>query len=298
MVRQTVTLAVLFADIAKSTQLYENLGDRVAQDFVATILSRLSNTAEKHQGTVVKTIGDAVMCVFDNADKAVETAKAMHADVEQNFSGDPGLPLVNIHIGIHIGPVIKENQDVFGDAVNVASRMVDLAKPRQTLTTQETVQAMTPGSGGSVECIDKTTIKGRSGEINIYELFWEQHDLTMIMDATPITPVIQFSLELKLGDHVVNVDQSRPSVTIGRQKHNDIMLDDNRVSRSHAKVEYRRGRYVLIDQSSNGTYVLASGGKVVRLNKDELPLIGEGIIALGRPPDPKSSKIIHYIIKS
>ena len=138
----------------------------------------------------------------------------------------------------------------------------------------------------------------RSGEINIYELCWEQHDLTMILDATPVTPVILFHLELSLGDQLVKVDPSCTSVTIGRQKHNDIMLDDSRVSRSHARVEYRRGRYMLIDQSSNGTYVLASGGTVVRIKKDELPLIGEGIIALGRPPDPGSTKMIHYVIKN
>ena len=62
--RETATLAILFADIAKSTHLYETLGDKMAQNLIGRCLTLFSRVAEAHQGTVIKTIGDEIMCTF------------------------------------------------------------------------------------------------------------------------------------------------------------------------------------------------------------------------------------------
>ena len=78
---------------------------------------------------------------------------------------------------------------------------------------------------------------------------------------------------------------------------NDVVVNDNRVSRSHAKIEYRRGKFVLIDQSTNGTFVLFQGKKPIDIKRDEAPLLGTGIISLGREVNPDSPLSIHYSIK-
>ena len=298
MPRETATLAILFADIAKSTHLYETLGNVTAQNLIGACISRMTDVTLKHNGVVIKTIGDEIMSTFPTATDAVAAGKEMHLAIEQMTLPDqPGFSPPNIYVGIQIGPVIKEEGDVFGDAVNVAARMVALAKQRQILTTEETVNGLSPDLRESAHCIDRTTIKGKSGEIDIYEIIWEQHDVTVMLDGSLEELAIRSRLELSFAGSTMDVDIDRPSATLGRQAHNDIVVNDNRVSRSHARIEYRRGKFVLIDQSSNGTFVLIQGKKSIQIKRDETPLLGNGVIGLGRDVTLGSDMAVHFSVK-
>jgi class 3 adenylate cyclase len=298
MPQKKVIFTILFADIVKSSQFYEILGDKSAQSLIATCLAKLSDTVSQHQGSVVKTIGDEVMCIFPDADRAVKAAKAMQQVLEKTPDVDTAkLSMPNIHIGIHTGPVIKKGDDIFGDAVNLAARMVALAKPRQILITEQTVQTLTPEYQSSVRYVDKDTIKGKSRELKIYEFLWEINDLTVMLDRSSTSLVLQSCLELRYGDNIVRVDQRQPSITMGRQKHNDLVLDYERISRSHARIEYRREKFVLIDQSSNGTYVHPQDEDGIYIKRDEVRLSGTGIISLGRMAAPGSPGAIHFTVK-
>ena len=108
---------------------------------------------------------------------------------------------------------------------------------------------------------------------------------------------LKMHMELQCHGETLEVDDSRPSVTLGRQVHNDIVVNDSRVSRTHARVEYRRGKFFLIDQSTNGTFVVIQNKKKVTLKRDETQLLGNGIICLGRKADPDSPEVINYAIK-
>jgi len=299
MPRETATLAILFADIAKSTHLYEVLGNQKAKALVDSCLSIMMDITKKLQGTVIKTIGDEIMCTFHTADDAIEAGKAMHESLEQVTIPDkPGQPPPNIYVGIHYGPVIKEGGDVFGDAVNVAARMVSMAKQRQIITNEDTMNYLSDEYKETAQCIDKTTVKGKSGEIKIYEIVWEHHDVTVMLDEDSLSaPELKCRMEIKFRDNQFLVDENKPALTLGRQIHNDVVVNDSRVSRSHSRIEYNRGKFVLIDQSSNGTGVLIQGKKNVTIKRDEKPLIGNGIICLGREADPDSPLAIHYSIK-
>ena len=298
MVRENVTLAILFADIAKSTHLYETLGNKKAQNLIGACISLMSRVTVEHHGIVIKTIGDEIMCTFPTADDAVKAAMAMNRDLEQLTLEDmPGTIPPNIYVGIQLGPVIREDNDVFGDAVNVAARMVAMAKQRQIITTDETVEALSIEYKSSARIIDKTTVKGKSGEINIYEVVWEQHDATVMVDDSLDALTIESRMELTFQGQAIEVDQNRPSVTLGRQSHNDVVVNDNRVSRTHARIEYRRGKFVLIDESTNGTFALIQGKKSITLRRDEASLLGSGIIGLGREVTDDSPVAIHYSIK-
>jgi class 3 adenylate cyclase len=298
MTRKTGNLAILFADIAKSTQIYEALGNKDAKNIIDSCLSLLRKATGDHQGKVIKEIGDEIMCVFPTALKAVEAAKDMHQALEDMPPMDkPGYTAANIYVGIQYGPVIIEGGDVFGDAVNVAARMVALAKQRQIITTQETISALPEGHEFDVHIIDKTTVKGKSGEMDIYEVIWEEQDLTVMMDDSVEAEVIKARLVLEFENNKLEMDENRPSATLGRQIHNDIVVKDGRVSRTHARIEYRRGKFILIDQSSNGTHLLIQGKKSVTIKRDETQLISNGLIGLGREPTPDSPKAVHYAVK-
>jgi adenylate cyclase len=298
MVRENVTLAILFADIAKSTHLYETLGNKTAQSLIGACLSLLSKVTVMHNGTVIKTIGDEIMCTFPSANDAVEAAIAMNRDLERlTISNMPGVAPPNIYVGIQFGPVIREDNDVFGDAVNVAARMVAMAKQRQIITTDDTIAALSNKHKSAARVIDKTTVKGKSGEMNIYEVIWEQKDATVMVDESLDARKIESRMELKFQGLTIEVDQNRPSVTLGRQNHNDVVVNDERVSRTHARIEYRRGKFILIDQSTNGTFALIQGKKSIILRRDEATLLGSGIIGLGREVTEQSPVVIHYSIQ-
>ena len=299
MPRENLTLAILFADIAKSTHLYEVLGNKLAQKLIGQCIAYMTKVTIIHNGTVIKTIGDEIMCTFPSALDAIQAAQDMHEALEDMpFDDKPDLTPPNIYVGIQYGPVIREEGDVFGDAVNVAARMVALAKQRQIITTADTVKAMPQDHGWDMRCIDKTIVKGKSGHMDIYEVVWEQHDVTVMLDdSMDAANDLKCSMELKFGPQTVEVDENRPSVTLGRQIHNDLVVNDNRVSRSHSRIEYRRGKFFLIDQSTNGTYALIQGKKKIHLKRDEAQLLGNGVIGLGREVTDTSKQAIQYTIK-
>lgn len=298
MSRDKTTLAILFADIAKSTQLYEALGNRLAQQIINRCLDLLARITTHCGGTIIKTIGDEIMCTFPSATAAVDAAKEMNQSLEAlSFPEKPGYAPPNIYVGIQYGPVILEDGDVFGDAVNVAARMVALAKQRQIVTTQETIDVLPPEHVEAAHQIDKTVVKGKSGEMVIYEIIWEQQDVTVMMDDALDSPAFKCRIELRHADQTVEIDENRPSASLGRQLHNDVVVQGNRVSRSHAKVEYRRGKFVLIDQSTNGTFVTVKGKQAAQVKRDELGLIGSGVIGLGQEVSTDSPDAIHFAIK-
>ena len=302
MARENVTLAILFADIANSTRLYETLGNEDARNLIGDCISLLSKVALNHRGTVVKTIGDEIMCTFRNATDAVEAAIDMNLSIMdmpvENLSGT--FP-PNIYVGIQEGPVIVEDdKDVFGDAVNVAAHLVGSAKQRQIIITEETLKVLEPDLKSAARHIDKTIIKGKAGEINIYEIVWEQKDETIMMDIPLDALVGDCLMELKLGDQIVEVGKDRSRITIGRQRHNDLVVNDTRVSRTHARIEYRRGKFILIDQSTNGTYAEGREGSNIHLRRDETPLSRSGVISLGREiisDAAEAISLIHFEIK-
>ena len=74
MARKAATLAIVFADISGSTRLYESLGDQTARQLIAECLEVMTEQVAKYSGTVIKTIGDEIMCTFPSANQAVEAA--------------------------------------------------------------------------------------------------------------------------------------------------------------------------------------------------------------------------------
>ncbi len=302
MARENVELAILFADIANSTQLYETLGNKDARNLIGDCISLLSKVALNHLGTVVKTIGDEIMCTFPNATDAVEAAMDMNVSLmDMPVDNLPGTFPPNIYVGIQQGPVIVEDdKDVFGDAVNVAAHLVESAKQRQIITTEETLEVLEPELKSAARHIDKAIIKGKAGEINIYEIVWEQKDETVMMDIPLDVLVGDCLMELKLEDQILEVGKDRSRITLGRQRHNDLVVNDIRVSRTHARIEYRRGKFILIDQSTNGTYAEGPEEYNIHLRRDEIPLSGSGVISLGREIISDSAadiSLIHFEIK-
>jgi len=299
MQESTLNRSVLFADIAGSSRLYELLGDDRARRLIMALLSDLSDVARKHNGESLRTYGDEVMCAFVSADDAAVAAATMHQVMAARPSTQwDALESVGLYIRIDTGTVIRVGNKLFGDAVNSAAKMKTLAKPGQTLISETTLDYLSQENKQLTRFVGKLPIKGKTGTFDIFEYIHEEEDATLVMefpcDVKPCPEV----LELVHGDARLTVGEERSTISIGRLPANDLVLKYAGVSRMHAKIEYRRGKFMLVDASSNGTYVHMANRDTVYLKHDELQLYGEGIVCPGRTATPQSPGAIHFAIRS
>ncbi|MDJ0911180.1 MAG: adenylate/guanylate cyclase domain-containing protein [Woeseiaceae bacterium] len=289
-------VAIVFADVVGSTQLYDKFGDTRASETVAVCLDVMKDATHQFEGTVIKTIGDEVMSTFPSVDQAMRASVLMQKRIsEDNKKRDDGMP-VSIRIGCHFGPVVQEQNDIFGAAVHTANRMTSQAKARQIVISGDTVQRMGAELQKQTRQIDVATVRGRLDEVALYELLWNPEE------ATSMLPTIEWEkkgsgasrLILSFRDKTYEVNDQKKSVLIGRADDNDLVIKGNLISRIHAKVEMRRGKFILIDQSTNGTFLQNLLGEELFVRRDSTELRGEGTIGLGRAEEPGSSLSIHY----
>ncbi|MBF0621194.1 MAG: adenylate/guanylate cyclase domain-containing protein [Magnetococcales bacterium] len=291
-------LAIMFADIAGSTRLYEQLGDAKARALTSDCLGLLSQLTELYMGRVIKTIGDEVMCTFPSADQAADAAVRMQEELDQR--ADEVDVRLRIRVGFHFGEVILEGGDVFGDAVNLAARMASQAKADQILTTGETVGLINASLQENCRFIIDAQVKGKQKIIEIFELTWGEEEELTILGGLPGQQDVaeqEAVMVLAFGTRELTLGQQRSTISLGRGKQNHFQIPDSRASRMHAKVEYRRGRFVLVDQSTNGTYVMLSGEGGQLVHRDERELSDEGVIGLGRKVAPDDSLAVRFFMR-
>lgn len=293
-------LSIMFADICGSTKLYDSLGDARAREVVSTTLNLLTEVIHRYKGTVIKTIGDEIMCTFDDAEIATKAACDMQESLDEaNDEGATEVP-VAIRIGFHFGSCIMEDGDVHGDAVNVAARMAAQAKARQIITTAESAKLLPSALQENTRFVDFANIKGK-GEIEIVEFIWQEDDVTcMSVDISSVTasPTVQTQLRLEYRDTFVLLNQEREFAVLGRSATCDIPVNESLASRQHIKIELRREKFFLIDQSTNGTYVQQTDGTQSFVRREEILLHGEGVISLGRAMNDNPQELIRFSLEA
>jgi class 3 adenylate cyclase len=291
-----IEVAILFADVVGSTKLYEELGDIRARDMVGVCIEVMRTATEQHNGSVIKTMGDEVMSTFPTADDALNAA----AQMQNQITGHPALKLeehaVAIRIGCNFGPVVMENRDIFGSAVHTANRMTSQAKAGQIMTTATMVEQLSSDWRALVRQIDIATLKGRSSEVALFEVLWQPDDSTSMVPAIASRNRASKPqrLRLRYQGQELFVHEGRANISMGRAEENDLVIKGNLISRLHARVEISRQKFMLIDQSTNGTFVLGKDGEEAFVRRDSMQIRGEGLIGLGKAPDSNSSQVIRY----
>jgi class 3 adenylate cyclase len=293
-----IELAILFADVVGSTMLYERLGDAKAREMVGICIEVMKAATEQQGGSVIKTMGDEVMATFPTADQALNAANQMQRSISSHQGLQNEEAHVAIRIGCHFGPVMVENRDVFGAAVHTANRMTSQAKAGQVITTVAMVDKLSPEWRSAVRQIDVATLKGRSHEVALYEVLWQTEDVTSMLPAIALANREQARprrLRLRCQGQEIVLDDHRTHVTIGRAEDNDIIIKGNLISRLHARIETNKARFLLYDQSTNGTFVQGPTGEEQFVRRDSLPITGEGLIGLGKAPERDSSQTIRFV---
>jgi adenylate cyclase len=167
MAEEQAQAAVLFADVSGSTKLYETAGDQVAKAAIDQCIRIMRDCTDAAKGRVIKTIGDEVMSTFPSADAAADAAIEMQSAISE--LKPVGNSKIGIRVGFNWGPIVnQEDGDIFGDAVNVASRLSHVAVKGQIITARDTVMLMSPMLKSATRKITNIQIKGKAAEVEVY----------------------------------------------------------------------------------------------------------------------------------
>ncbi|WP_207458062.1 adenylate/guanylate cyclase domain-containing protein [Azospirillum sp. SYSU D00513] len=275
-------LALLFVDIADSTQLYERIGNLPAATLTQAMLAHLRRIIETYGGTVIKSLGDGLLAAFPTADDSGRAALAMSA-----AEADHGLQL---RVGIHFGPVIQGAEDVYGDACNVAARVEAIARPGEILVTDALADQLSPPLRRKAKPLSNVAVKGKAAPIRVHRLQpGEQEDehlgSTTVGVSMPHQEQDVATLRLSHNGFDVAVNRFMPRLTIGREETSGLRVAARQTSRQHASLEFSRESFILTDHSSNGTFIRAGNSRPVRLLRDSTRLVGSGLLGFGAEPE-------------
>jgi len=304
---QILQRTVLFADLRGSTALYETLGNTEATTVVTRSVSLIAQIVSTSGGVVVKTLGDGLMAVFADPAEAVVAADEMHDSLDRIVppnanSPNPmsATPVLKLQVGLAHGEVVEMSGDCFGDAVNVAARLLDHAGDNETLATASVVAGLASDLRDRFRSLDKVQLRGRVEPVHVHLLEGRRFGDTAATAYGELSP----NLEPE-GIRLIWLDMNRvyagPSlpVVLGRSPQVTYCIDDSRVSRSHARIDWHGGAFQLTDLSYNGTYVrFSNDSEIVALRRGTCTLHGSGLIGLGATlTDPTAPCVRFEILK-
>lgn len=286
--------AVLFVDIVDSTGIYETLGDEQALAVINLLFGAFTTKVAAASGIVIKTLGDGMVCQFASADSAFRAACAMQTTTNQIAPRVPGQ--LAVKVAFNFGPVVLKGGDVFGDTVNVCARLVAMANPGQVLTTAQAVNSLSRTLMLRCRALYPVKIRGRGEPVSAYDVPWRvDPDLTeTTLHVEAPGRAGRWVLKLSYAGETFDV-QPEAEARIGRDRSNDVVVDSPRASRVHARIYARERNFVIVDQSSNGTFVLIDGADTEVMLRREEALLGErGWIGLGYPASKHGNHVLRY----
>lgn len=283
----TVIRTILFADVRDSVAIYERRGDDEASRLILTLIERFKRTIANYHGSVVKVTGDGVMAVFDQPDQGILAASEMIALADE--------VIVGVGIGLDHGNAVSQGGDYYGTTVNVAARIMALARGGEILMTQGVVDQLSPATGKLTRLIDRASIKGLSNPVNIHSLVTFDDSATIFSGARGQHDVAnQLGLTLVHGDQEVCFSPRMGRLEIGRLGDRDLTVQGEHVSRNHATISYSGDAFSIADHSTNGTFLSAQAGECLALRRSSAPLMASGQIGLGRAPSPGYEAIVSF----
>lgn len=287
----SVQTTVVFADLMGSTGVFETIGNARASRVVTQLTQWIGDIVVAHRGRVVKTLGDGVLAVFQDAADAISAVVDMQRSHQKRIANASSATRMPIRIGVARGDVEFVDGDCYGDAVNVASRLSDLSGPHQIWANNLSLEASVEGEGLRFRPLGPITIRGRAEPCAVFQVEWHENVssdfLTMqasldSQSADIDKDVLGGEIELVWLDVRKRFRSFQLPIHIGRVNQAEFVVNDPRVSRAHARIDWRNGSILLVDVSTYGSWVRFSGGGAdLLLRREECVLHGKGEIALG-----------------
>lgn len=297
---------VVFTDLYGSTGAFESLGNAKATQAVTQITQWISTLVKAHGGRVVKTLGDGVLALFSDNRRAVTAVVEIQRKNQKRMQSLPTRDRMPIRIGVAAGDVELVAGDCYGDAVNVAARLSDLSGPNQIWMNQAALEGAQESSGVRFRTLGPISIRGRAEPCAVFQVDWQEDVASDFLTMQAYLDPAQYSPDKDvLGSEVVltwlDTEKTFKSfelpIHIGRVQQSEFAVNDPRVSRTHARVDWRNGSVILVDLSSYGCWIrFAGGGADLLLRRKECVLHGHGEIALGSSFADLSAPIVRFSV--
>ncbi len=283
-------LTILIADIGGSAALYKREGDARAHQLVAESLACMRKAVTENHGTVLRTVGDSVLASFANSDQAFLGAR----DIQR---GHVPMPLA-VRIGFHTGPVIPDDGDVYGHAVNIAARVAEFSRVDEIMATADAVAQLSDCYQPYLSGADSIEVKGVPEMLTVHRLHWQDQPVAVTRLASRHEYEKSASpdqrLQIRHGNRIIYVGSEQVEISLGRASDNDIAVSNDEASRHHARIRFRHGQFLMQDESTNGTFVRKDALLPFLVRRDSIVLDGRGVLCLGASPEQLGAELIEF----
>jgi len=279
--------SVLFAELSGTALLHGKIENSEARRAVDRCVRRMRRVVEAGGGRVVKSDAEQLTAVFSLADEAFHAA----IEMQQRVADLPPVSGVKLAIGVSFvcGSVREEKAgSITGADVDLAAQLAAIARPGQILTDADSRAALSPALQRCARDLGPPS-GGEAGVPGIFELIAADLPATLVkvVAETPVEPWKPGPrgpcLHLRYGGKKHTLDDRSPVIKMGRGANNDLIIDDRRASRHHARIERRGEQIVVVDTSTNGTYVTLRGKPELSLRQGECVIHGQGVICFAAP---------------
>ncbi|MDU0459756.1 MAG: CHAT domain-containing protein [Geobacteraceae bacterium] len=182
-------VTIMFTDIKGSTGYYETRGDLAGRTMIHQHNSIVLPIIEKFNGSLLKTIGDATMSIYENAVEGLRAASGIQKSLLSYNKGKPSGEQIHVRCGLNSGIALVENNDVYGDVVNVASRIEALALAGDIFISEQIFEELRHNDEFIFRFFDSAKVKGKSESIRVYRLVWNAEDLKLGSVRSGVSPV-------------------------------------------------------------------------------------------------------------
>jgi class 3 adenylate cyclase len=275
--------SILFANVSGRARVHEKLGSSEALQAVDRFLKRMRRAVEANGGRMLKSVGDALTAEFDSADAAFQAA----IEMRQRVADLP--PVSGVKLAIRVGfahRALAEVDGRGGETVELAAQLAAMAKPGQILSDSAVHAALSPALQLSMHLLPPAATKGRSAGMTVFEIIAADSsrrvNTATIADAPHAaegTGLPRLRMRVRYAGATLVLDDSLPVIEIGRDSESHIVIRDQRASRNHARIERQGERIVVIDSSTNGTYVTLNGKPELLLRREDCVIHGQGLIS-------------------
>ncbi len=301
-----VQSTVVFADLFGSTGVFEALGNAKATQEVTRITAWIAQKFNEHNGRVVKFLGDGVLATFEDSARALRAVVDLQRCYQTMLCHTTPKTYMPLRVGVAHGEVELVDDDCYGDAVNIAARLSELTGPHQIWANSAAIGAAGTMSDIQTRPLGPIHIRGRSEPCVVCQVEWQEDvssDLFTIaappdsMFDDQSTDALGGQIELRWLDVQRVFKSFEMPFYIGRTRQVEFIVNDARVSRTHARIDWRNGSVILVDVSSYGSWVrFSGGGSDLLLRREECVLHGRGEIALGTPFSDLSAPVLSFSV--
>jgi class 3 adenylate cyclase/pSer/pThr/pTyr-binding forkhead associated (FHA) protein len=289
-------VTVLFVDIVGSTGFYDEHGDVEGLVMVQKCLDLLIPVVEKHGGMVVKTIGDAILARFCDPEAAVRSAVEMQRNLFERNRGRIPVDQIRVRVAINLGLALLKGTDVFGDVVNVASRIESAAEPTEIAISPSVYEKIRHLPDLPVrQKASGVELKGKLGKLDLYCVLWMKDEIAGPPPPRPskkqlsiatglhtnLAQLAQYGVGEKLEVSLPRLDDPAQTVVFGAQKGKDLPEVAVRFAIESVQADGTLGKSYMLDHP--GVIVGQTGeitledDPLVRPQHARLTQLGEGV---------------------